>query len=502
MSAKAVPTGETRDMMSHEHPITRDKTLDTGPDVRDLSGHLVPQNHRRSHTLVEYLVDVRAAETAGTQANEHFSGTNLRDFDVLVADRPNTVIHSCFHGYRTTSNPVFRLGKRPVGMAVAPFIWILAGSYRPGITGNSESSAPLSIYKDWTPMNTPFGSAAIASSHQHTYTRPTVSMGNDDRNGIISKIARLYYLEDMNQKKIGEKLNISLATVSRNLTRAKERGIVEIVLHDTREGESSLEVEIEKRFGLKECIVTQSAERRENTYRAMGPPIGDLLARVLRPGEGFGVSWGETLREVSESLVIDRPTNANVIPIIGAMGEVETGIYPNAIAASFAQKLGGKNYLINAPAVLDSEQIKQSIENDRNFSGVRKRWRNLSTAIVSVSNVGSDASITRHGIFSDDELQHLQDLEVECATNFNFIDSAGLPVTTDFDRRMIKMGLSELARIPNLIVVAAGPEKVRPILAALAGGFVDILVVDHDTAEAILAEPAIHQPRITAPTRR
>lgn len=320
-------------------------------------------------------------------------------------------------------------------------------------------------------------------------------MGNDYRSGIISKTARLYYLEGMNLKQIGEKLNISLATVSRNLTRARERGIVEIVVHDTHEEDATLEVALEKQFGLKESLVTPSAQKREHVYREMGYAVGGLLSRVLRSGGSFGVSWGETLRAVADSLVIDRPIDVNVIPIIGAMGEVETGIYPNAIAASFAQKLGGKNYLINAPAVLDSADIKTSIENDRNFSGVRQRWNTLSAAIVSVSDVADDASVARYRIFGTQELEHLRSLGVVCATNFNFINSDGLPVTTDIDRRMIKMGLSELARIPNLIVVAAGPEKVRPILAALSGGFVDILVVDHDTAEAILADTAIRVPR-------
>lgn len=315
-------------------------------------------------------------------------------------------------------------------------------------------------------------------------------MDDDARNGIIAKIARLYYLEEMNQKEIGEKLNISLATVSRNLSRAKERGIVQITVHDVRDGQSSLEVTIEKRFNLKECVVTRSAERRENVYREMGSAVGDLLSRVLQAGDEFGVSWGETLRAVGDSLVIDRPCEVDVVPIIGAMGEVETGIYPNAIAASFAQKLGGKSYLINAPAVLDSAAIRESIERDRNFAGVRQRWQKLAAAIVSVSSVTQEASVSRYSILSREELDHLRELGVACATNFNFIDRHGEPVLSDLDDRMIKMTLSELRRIRNLIVVASGAEKVQSILAALAGGFVDILVVDHDTAEALLQQVA------------
>lgn len=316
------------------------------------------------------------------------------------------------------------------------------------------------------------------------------TMDTEQRDGLISKISRLYYLEELNQKAISEKLNISLATVSRNLTRAKERGIVEIVIHDTRADESELEVGIEKQFRLKECVVTHSFEKRENTLRDMGQVVGEVLSRVLHPGDTFGVSWGETLRAVADNLAVDRPRDVNVIPIIGAMGEVETGIYPNAIAASFAQKLGGKNYLINAPAVLDSEEIRDSIERDRNFAGVRAWWNQLTAAIVSVSSVEDDTSVSRYQVFTTRELGQLRQFGVACATNFNFVDANGASVTTEIDRRMIKMNLDELRAIRNVILVACGEEKVAPIRAALSAGFADILVVDRDTAHAVLHPPA------------
>ena len=276
--------------------------------------------------------------------------------------------------------------------------------------------------------------------------------------------------------------------MSRHLGRAKARGIVEIVVHDADESQSAMEVEIEKRFGLRECIVTPSLEREENTLRAMGPAVGRLLSRVLRPGELFGVSWGETLKAIADAVTIERPIDVGVVPIIGAMGQMETGIYPNAIAGRFAQKLGGRSFLVNAPAVLDSEATRDSILNDRNFVAVREWWSTLSAAIVSVSSLSPDASVARYEVFSAEELGRIQNAGVVCATNFNFIDAQGTFVDTEFDRRMIKLNLDELRGLHSLIVVAVGSRKVAPIRAALSGGFVDILVVDRDTAEAVLAD--------------
>ena len=51
---------------------------------------------------------------------------------------------------------------------------------------------------------------------------------------------------------------------------------------------------------------------------------------------------------------------------------------------------------------------------------------------------------------------------------------------------MTRTNAAMLANCRSTIGVAAGPEKVRPIRAALAGRYLDSLVLDEDTALAVL----------------
>jgi DNA-binding transcriptional regulator LsrR (DeoR family) len=53
--------------------------------------------------------------------------------------------------------------------------------------------------------------------------------------------------------------------------------------------------------------------------------------------------------------------------------------------------------------------------------------------------------------------------------------------------RTIAFDARSLGRIPVRIGVAGGPAKVRPILGALRGQLMTILVTDLPTAEAVLA---------------
>ena len=46
--------------------------------------------------------------------------------------------------------------------------------------------------------------------------------------------------------------------------------------------------------------------------------------------------------------------------------------------------------------------------------------------------------------------------------------------------------LKELQKLENVIGVAGGPMKVDAILAALRGKYLDVLITDEDTAQALL----------------
>jgi DNA-binding transcriptional regulator LsrR (DeoR family) len=67
-----------------------------------------------------------------------------------------------------------------------------------------------------------------------------------------------------------------------------------------------------------------------------------------------------------------------------------------------------------------------------------------------------------------------------------FIDAAGRVVPWSYGDMLVSLDLDELKRIPQVIAVAAGPTKVRPILGALRGGYLSHLVTDADTVRTLL----------------
>ncbi|MCG8477595.1 MAG: hypothetical protein MI724_00735 [Spirochaetales bacterium] len=298
----------------------------------------------------------------------------------------------------------------------------------------------------------------------------------------LQKIARLYYIEDLNQRQIADKLNISMASVSRSLARAKETGIVTISISDTPDSFHELEVAIERRYDIKECVVTPAAEKTANTYRAFASAVAELLRRVTSRRGLIGVSWGETLKALGEEIRGVEALHCDVVPVIGAMGTIETGIYPNSIARAFADRTGGDAYLINAPAVLDSEETAERLVRDSTFEQVRSSWQRLDLAILGASNLDEETSVHKSGIFSAAELESLRTAGAVAATNFLFLSGEGTVLDHPLSRRIVCLPEPLMRRVPNVIVAAGGPGKASAIAATLNSGLAHILVTDATTA--------------------
>ncbi len=307
------------------------------------------------------------------------------------------------------------------------------------------------------------------------------------RIGQLVKIARLYHLEDVGQRQIAERLNVSTASVSRALARAKDLGIIHIIIDESpAASHAELEIAMEQRFGLRECLLVDRSDTLEQTYAALAGRVGTLLSRILKPGSTLGLSWGETLKAVGENLPPIPAARADVVPIIGAMGRIETGVYPNSIARTFAEKLGGNAYLVNTPAVVDNPLTRSSIMADSNFEQVRRLWRRLTAVILGVSGLGADTSAYRCGIFNRSVLAAMRSRGGVCATNFIILDSEGQPVSTPFSERIVCLSVPDIKDIRNVVIVAAGDNKVEPLRAAIKSGIAHVIVTDVACAQALL----------------
>ncbi len=201
-----------------------------------------------------------------------------------------------------------------------------------------------------------------------------------------------------------------------------------------------------------------------------------------------GIGWGVTLRTVSDYLETNKKINIKVVPLLGGLGKVGTGVHTNSVAKTIADKFGGVSYVIHSPAVLDSRETKEIITNDSNVREIIEMSDGIDTAILGMSDIGADSTMIKTGNFKIQDFKYLESLGAVGDINLIFINESGDPVPTEIDERIVRAPLDKIKKINNVIGIAFGSKKIKIITGALKGKIINILITDEETAEKLIKE--------------
>jgi len=97
-------------------------------------------------------------------------------------------------------------------------------------------------------------------------------------------------------------------------------------------------------------------------------------------------------------------------------------VHTNSVAKNIADRLGSISYMMHSPAVLDSKEIREIVENDSNTREIIKLSEKIDTALVGLSDIGADSTLIKTGSFSLDEFKYLDSLGIVGDVNLIFID--------------------------------------------------------------------------------
>lgn len=311
-------------------------------------------------------------------------------------------------------------------------------------------------------------------------TGPSTSLEGDGSalRSAAYTAARLYYLEDLSQAEVAERLGVSRSTVSRLLARARDLQIVRIEVRPPAPADGLADGLVD-RLGLRGAMVVPAAPGV--ALAALADPARRVLASLdLAPGSVLALGWGRAMVEVVAAGVPPLP-GVVIVPTIGGMAEKDASFQLNELVRRAAVASGGQASFLHAPA-LPSPALRRSLERDPAMRAVLTCWDNISVAVVGVGGPPS----------TDDHARaHLPGGTGALAdavgdVSWHYFDPAGEPVRYPEEERLLGVSREQLAAAGTLVAVAAGAHKAPSILGACRAGLLDVLVTEATTAEAVL----------------
>ncbi len=110
---------------------------------------------------------------------------------------------------------------------------------------------------------------------------------------------------------------------------------------------------------------------------------------------------------------------------------------------------------------------------------------------ISINGIGSlypelYSILAKPDFMSAEDLRRLQEAGVCGDISLRFFDQEGRECKTDLSDRMLAIDFEQFKRIPTKITIASGLEKKYPIISALKGKLIDVLIIDNQLATALL----------------
>ncbi len=313
------------------------------------------------------------------------------------------------------------------------------------------------------------------------------------REDLLAFVGELYYLEGMNQSEVARIVGVTRSMVSRMLTEARTKGLVEIHVHRPVSRDGEMENALLERFGLKGAhVLLQLSHHDPRFLNRLGALAANSLSEVLEPGLLMGVVWGTSVSATIDALQCNedmRDLGVNVVQLVGALGSRTRAYNGYEVVRRSSKFLGGEGYFMNAPFFLNSLDTVRALMENKSISETLRMARQCDVALLGVGSPYPEyASFYLAGDMSKNELDELIESGAVggiCGLHF---DVNGEIVAKDFSKRSVTIGVDDLLKIPVRVGVSGGSAKVKPILGVLRGGYITHLVTDTMTARQVLAE--------------
>jgi lsr operon transcriptional repressor len=295
---------------------------------------------------------------------------------------------------------------------------------------------------------------------------------------LLARVAWLYYNDGLTQSEVGNLLNLSRIKVSRLLEAGRTSGLIEVRINSRQQGCLELETRLKDRFGLSDCRVIPDSTEMDTDAR-IGQAAANFLMQKLSPGNSLAVGWGSTVSNAIR--VLGYVVQERGIELFSLTGGVQT--YVQGVRESHWHRTPN---IIPAPLVVSTPELAASLRREPAIATLLAKAISADFKLVGIGGISEQATVVAQGYIPACEIEPLRHGGARGDVLCRFYDRNGQDMELPLHERVIGVDLVQLRDCEQVIGAAGGPNKVTPILAALRGRILNILVTDEATALSLL----------------
>ena len=299
-------------------------------------------------------------------------------------------------------------------------------------------------------------------------------------------VAWLYYEIGLTQQQIASRMMVSRATVGRLIHLAHEKGIVKIKITKPLPKQIQLEEKFIKEFNLSHIFIVEMGLSFQSTLEMVAKSTADFLINNLFPGCKLGLAWSNTLSLMINFITHPEiPANVSIHELVGTILNVRTDF---SIASRLAERLDVPLERIPVPVLVNNKDARDAILQEESIMRALNNASKVDMAFVGLGSIDQDSSLIKTEYIDINKISDMARRGAVGEVLFHFYDKEGKKIIShELEERTIGIKWPEFLEIKNVIAVATGANKVKPILGALRGKLINGLITDVATAQSVIA---------------
>jgi len=303
----------------------------------------------------------------------------------------------------------------------------------------------------------------------------------------LASIAQMYYEEGKNQQEISAETGINRSAISRLMTEARVKGIVDIKINYPWR-DTNLELKLQTAFPqLKKVYVPACTDP---DYETMLKTLGFFAAKYfkekVKKGMIVGLAWGKAIHEMIENIP-DNPLDIELVQITGATGH--EGLIKDGplLTRLLSEKLSCPCQYLHVPFIVDNPMLSEAMKKEK---VIHHTLQYAKKSDFTFTGLGS----TKEGLYTLMETGYITDKEWSeikktgavgdyLGVHYNI---KGEVLDISINKRLIGNNPDDLKDVENRVAIAGDQRKAEAILGAINGRFFNTLITDNFTAERIL----------------
>ncbi|MDD3369371.1 MAG: sugar-binding transcriptional regulator [Lachnospiraceae bacterium] len=296
---------------------------------------------------------------------------------------------------------------------------------------------------------------------------------------LMAKTAWYYYSDNLTQQQISDLLGVNRMRVIKLLDKAKQCGIIQFKIRSDSEKRMEIEQLLMKQFGLKDCFIVPSPMAVEDINENIAKAASMYICNRLTDESFINVGYGDTSSRILNHLAISTEHTLSCVSLTGGVSYY----LPNANSSTFNSRL----YLIPTPLLASTNEMAAAMKTEKSVKDIEQLIPLSCLSVIGIGSMDDEATILKSGILTKNDFLFLTRNGAVGDVLSHFINEDGEIVKSGLEDRTISTPLETLKKLDNVIGVAAGENKVTAIRAALHGKYLDILITDEDTANALVS---------------